>query len=30
VAVLLVMRADPPTCSCTTHVPVFWMVALLI
>ena len=30
VAVLLVMVAEPPTCSCTTQVPVFWIVALLI
>ncbi len=30
VAVLLVIVAAPPTCSCTTKVPVFWIVALLI
>ena len=30
VAVLLVIVAAPPTCSCTTNVPVFWIVALLI
>src|SRR3954469_13554930 len=30
VAVLLVIVAEPPTCSWTTQVPVFWIVALLI
>ena len=27
---LLEIVAEPPTCSCTTNVPVFWIVALLI